>query len=241
MMLRWIVSALFLFQIYVMMVVIGLLWAPWAYFSRDGAYHCCKSYSRWVFWTARWMVGIETEVRGRPPEGEVIVAAKHQSFLDVMMIFTALPRARFVMKQAILYTPVIGLYGKRLGCVPVVRGKGGSLAKMVQEVAAEYGDLGQLTIYPQGTRVEPGAEKPYKVGTYALYSETGQTVVPVAVNVGLFWPRQGILRKPGKAVVEFLDPIEPGLDQATFMAVLEDSIETRSNALMAEGGFSPKT
>ena len=136
MMLRWIVSALFVFQIYVMMVVIGLLWAPWAYFSRDGAYHCCKSYSRWVFWTARWMVGIETEVRGRPPEGEVIVAAKHQSFLDVMMIFTALPRARFVMKQAILYTPVIGLYGKRLGCVPVVRGKGGSLAKMVQDVAA---------------------------------------------------------------------------------------------------------
>ena len=62
----------------------------------------------------------------------------------------------------------------------------------------------------------------------------GGTCVPVAANVGLFWPRHGIYRKPGTAVVEFLPPIEPGLPQDIFMERLERSIETASDRLMAE-------
>ena len=96
---------------------------------------------------------------------------------------------------------------------------------------------GQLIIYSQGTRVAPGAKLPYKVGTAVLYEKTGQTAVPVATNVGVFWPRTGIYRKPGVAVVEFMDPIEPGLSKEDFMEVLETRVEARSNALMREAGF----
>jgi 1-acyl-sn-glycerol-3-phosphate acyltransferase len=63
--------------------------------------------------------------------------------------------------------------------------------------------------------------------------------VPAATNVGVFWPRTGIMRKPGLAVVEFLEPIEPGLGKDAFMARLEDVVETRSDALMREAGFDP--
>jgi 1-acyl-sn-glycerol-3-phosphate acyltransferase len=47
------------------------------------------------------------------------------------------------------------------------------------------------------------------------------------------------MRKPGLAVVEFLEPIEPGLGKDAFMARLEDVVETRSDALMREAGFDP--
>ncbi|WP_058288930.1 lysophospholipid acyltransferase family protein [Tritonibacter multivorans] len=225
---------------YLMMPIFGLVFAPWAIFSKKGARVCCKSYSRYVFWTARLLVGIRCEVRGTVPQGEVLIAAKHQSFLDIMMIFTALPTAKFIMKREILYTPVIGQYAKLLDCVAVDRGKrGAAIQKMVEDVEAGRQDAGQLIIYSQGTRVAPGAKKEYKVGTGVLYEQLNQTCVPVATNVGVLWPRTGIGRKPGTAVVEFLDPIEPGLGRESFMETLETRVEAKSDELMREAGFEP--
>ena len=69
-------SLLFIVQMYFMMFVIGLFYLPYAVISRKGARSCCKAYSRWVFWTMGWMVGIRAEIRGEVPTGEVLVAAK---------------------------------------------------------------------------------------------------------------------------------------------------------------------
>ncbi|KPD13537.1 1-acyl-sn-glycerol-3-phosphate acyltransferase [Phaeobacter sp. 11ANDIMAR09] len=238
--LQWLRSFLFVFQIYFMMPIFGLVFAPWAIFSKRGARACCKSYSRWVFWTARLMVGIRCEVRGTPPSGEVLIAAKHQSFLDIMMIFTALPTAKFIMKKEILRTPVIGQYAKLLDCVAVDRGKrGAAIEKMVMDVQEGHQEAGQLIIYSQGTRVAPGVKADYKVGTGVLYEQLAQPCVPVATNVGVLWPRTGIMRKPGVAVVEFLDQIDAGLERKEFMELLEARVEAKSNALMREVGFDP--
>jgi len=239
--LQWIRSLLFIAQATVMMPVIGLLYAPWAMFSMNGAYGACKAYSRWCFWTAGWLIGLKCEIRGTVPEGEVLVAAKHQSFLDIMMIFTALPRAKFIMKKQILITPVIGQYAKRMNMVAVDRGKRGqAISKMLEDVAAGRIAGGQLIIYSQGTRVAPGVKAPYKVGTAALYEQMGQPCVPVATNVGHFWPRRGLFRRPGVAVCEFLDPIPPGMEKEAFMAHLEQVVEARSDALLAETDWTPK-
>lgn len=237
-MLQYIRSVLFIVQMYIAMPLFGLFFAPWAMFSRKGAYAACKGYSRYVFWTARWMVGMRCEVRGTPPEGEALIAAKHQSFLDIMMIFTALPAAKFIMKKEILMMPVIGQYARVLGCVPVDRGKrGAAIDKMIKDVEAGRAEPGQLIIYSQGTRVAPGVKAPYKVGTGVLYEQLGQPCAPVATNVGVLWPKRGLLRKPGVAVVEFLPIIEPGLSRNAFMEQLERVVEDGSDALMAEAGF----
>ena len=120
------------------------------------------------------------------------------------------------------------------------RGKrGAAVTKMVKDVSKEFSEPGQLVIYPQGTRVAPGAKKPYKVGTAVLYEGLDFPCVPVATNAGVFWPRTGVMRKPGLAIVDFLDPIEPGVGRDEFLARLEDVIETRSNELMREVGFDP--
>ncbi|WP_298914612.1 lysophospholipid acyltransferase family protein [uncultured Roseobacter sp.] len=237
-MFQYVRSVIFIIQMYISMPVVGLLFAPWAMFSRKGAYAACKTYSRYVFWTASWMVGLRCEVRGTVPQGEALIAAKHQSFLDIMMIFTALPAAKFIMKKEILMTPVIGQYARRLGCVAVDRGKrGAAIEKMVADVNAGRAEPGQLIIYSQGTRVPPGKKMPYKVGTAVLYEQLNQPCVPVATNVGVLWPKRGMLRKPGVAVVEFMPQIAPGMERNAFMKELETSVEDRSDALMVEAGF----
>ncbi|GGH35365.1 1-acyl-sn-glycerol-3-phosphate acyltransferase [Cribrihabitans marinus] len=233
--LRWLWSLIFVIVIYLWMAVLGILFTPYALVSKRGALRACKIYARTVIWLARVMLGLRGEVRGPVPTGEVMIAAKHQSFFDIILIFDAVPHAKFIMKRELLWTPFIGLYAKRLGCIPVDRGKRGkAVARMVRDVAAEFSEPGQLVIYPQGTRVAPGATKPYKVGTAILYQGLGYPCVPAATNVGLFWPRKGILRKPGLGVVEFLDPIVPGVARDEFMERIERDIEARSNALMLE-------
>jgi 1-acyl-sn-glycerol-3-phosphate acyltransferase len=235
---QWVRSLAFNVQMYVMLAVIGIGFLPWALVSRRGAMAGCHAYCDWVQWTAGWMVGLRCEVRGEVPQDEVMVAAKHQSFLDVLMIFGALPRGKFIMKRALMYAPVVGQYGLRIGCIPVDRGKRGqAIRKMLADVKAGTALPGQLIIYPQGTRIAPGVKAPFKAGTGALYKEMGQDCVPVACNVGVFWPKRGVTRKPGVAVVEFLPRIPTGLPGPEFMERLEAVIETRSDALMAEAGF----
>ena len=237
---RWLRSLIFLVQIYLMMVVMGLVFLPWAALSPKGARAACMTWADYTLWCARWMLGLRTEVRGPVPSGEVMIAAKHQSFLDILMLYRALPAAKFIMKRELLWTPVIGLYAWRLGCVPVNRGKrGAAIAKMVEDVEKGRSLPGQLIIYSQGTRVAPGVRAPYKVGTAVLYQQLGQPCVPAATNAGLFWPRKGILRKPGLAVVEFLQPIAPGMERDAFMEHLETTVEAASDRLMREAGFDP--
>jgi len=220
-------SALFALQMYVVMGVLGLVFLPAALILPDGAMRACKIYCRWVRWTARWMLGLRTEIRGPVPDGDVLVAAKHQSFLDVMLIFAALPRPRFVMKAELLRMPVFGWYARRLGCIPVEPGRKGEAMRQLLEAAD---GAGQMVIYPQGTRVPVGGSAPYRQGVAALYAHLGQACVPVATNAGRFWPL-GLRRHPGLAVVEFLPAIPPGLPPEVFLPRLEAVIEPASEQL----------
>jgi len=96
---------------------------------------------------------------------------------------------------------------------------------MMSDVKTGLQIPGQLIIYPQGTRVAPGVKKPYKVGTAVIYAQLGQPCVPVGTNVGLFWPKRGILRHPGLSNTQFMDE-------------LERAVETSSDALQREAGFT---
>ncbi len=238
---RWLLSLVFIVQMYLAMVVLAVAYLVPALVSRQGAWAGVHAYCRWVRFSARLLVGLRSEIRGPVPEGEVLIASKHQSFFDIILICSAVPRPKFIMKKELKWAPLLGWYALRIGCIPVDRGKKGrAIAEMKRAVAEGAKVPGQLIIYPQGTRVAPGATLPYKVGTGLLYAQMNRPCIPAATNVGVFWPRHGILRKPGLAVVEFLPAIAPGKSIAAFMADIEAEIEPASDRLMAEAGFVAK-
>ena len=86
-------------------------------------------------------------------------------------------------------------------------------------------------IFPQGTRVAPGTEQAYHPGVFALYRALNLPVVPIALNSGQFWARESFMKYPGVVDVHVLEPIPPGLDRKTFMARLEEVIETETGKL----------
>ena len=119
---RWLFSLVFIIQMYLAMTIIALVFAPWALFSRHGARVACKTFCRWVIFSLRILCGLKSEVRGTPPTGECLIAAKHQSFLDIILIFNAVPAGKFIMKRELMFAPFLGQYALRIGCVPCARG-----------------------------------------------------------------------------------------------------------------------
>lgn len=236
--LQYIRSVIFIILMYLWMPVVGLIGAIPTAFSREWAYKTCKFYSVSVFWLARVLCGITIETRGKIPTGTVVIASKHQSFLDVMVHFNNVERGNFVMKKELKWAPILGFYAMRLGVAAVKRGqKSKSMSEMVKGVEGQGAESSQLIIYPQGTRVDPGIVAPYKAGAAVLTQRFGRPCIPAATNIGVFWPKRGLYRKPGVAIVEYFEPLEDGLTVEEMTQQLEDVIETNSNRLMSEAGY----
>ncbi|HEY0214191.1 MAG TPA: lysophospholipid acyltransferase family protein [Paenirhodobacter sp.] len=237
--LQYIRSFIFIVVMYVGMAVIAIGLFPLALIGgRAVATAICRLFCYWVRFSAHWIAGLRTEARGVIPRGDVLIASKHQSFLDILLIYSVLPRAKFIMKHELVWTPFVGWYAWLTGCIPVNRGKRGAAIKaMLVAVRNPRFAGGQLIIFPQGTRVAPGVKAEYKIGAAALYHAMKQPCVPVATNVGVFWGRHSLMRKPGVAVIEFLPEIAPGMDLHAFMARIETEIETASDRLMDESSF----
>lgn len=228
-------SLIFQVWMYGLMVILGVLFSPLALWSRAGAYYAISIYLRLVFWGLKTFCGLTAETRGEAPTGDVLIACKHQSFLDILILVRDLPAAKFVMKRELVWAPILGFYALRIGASPVTRGKGWeSVGEMLKEVERKRDLEGQLVIYPQGTRVEPGQDAPYKPGAHIVYQTYDLPCVPAATNAGHFWPRKGVIRRPGLAVIEFLEPLPPGLTARKFVNGLKATIEPASDALSAE-------
>ena len=219
------------------MLTLGIIGLPFSIISKDWAYGFIRFYCLLCFLILRVIANIRVECRGEVPKGKVLVCSKHMSFLDILMLVYYLPRPSFVMKKEIVFLPIIGVYGLRIGCVPVVRGAGSqALNSMVKNYSDfdQKGETQQIVIYPQGTRVQPKETRKYKIGAGVLYERFGLPCHLVGTNTGKFWPKGSFKKSPGVAVIEFFSVLQPGISLNEFMGKMEADIEKCSNILMEE-------
>lgn len=167
------------------------------------------------------------------PKGPAIIAAKHQSAWETLFLSRRLNRPAFILKRELLMIPLFGWFLRKTGMIAVDRaGKAAALKQMVRDAGAAFAAGRQIIIFPEGTRVAPGAHRPYQPGIAALYGQLDVPVVPVALNSGLYWSRQAFTKKPGRILIEYLPPIPPGLGRKAFMAELEARLEPAAQRLL---------
>ncbi len=194
------------------------------------------AYTRTVQFSMRWIAGVKVRVEGkdRLPDGACIIAAKHQSWGDGIVMFSQFYDLAFVTGDHLEKFPLLGGILSKMGAI-VVDNCGGAYARarLVDEELTKAKDHNRrILIYPEGHLAPVGERYRYKKGVYHMYAAYGCPAVPVATNLGQFWPQQDWRLRPGEAVIEFLDPIEPGLEKDAFMARLETAIERRSLELI---------
>ncbi len=197
-----------------------------------------KNWGRTNLWLLRVIANVDYEIRGaeKIPAGPLIVAGKHQSAWETFALLHVFDNPLFIVKRELEWIPLFGWLMIKGRMVPVDRKRGReALALMTERARAELGRGRQLIIFPEGTRRPVGAEPRYRFGIAHLYEDMGVPCLPVALNSGLFWPRRTFLRRPGKVVVEILDPIPPGMAKEAFFEKLSGEIEAASVRLVEEG------
>ncbi|MDD9331858.1 MAG: lysophospholipid acyltransferase family protein [Wolbachia sp.] len=182
------------------------------------------------------LCGITYEVRGTEniPKQPFIVASKHQSPFEAFIFIILFKEAIFILKRELKWIPFIGLHLMALKMIFIYRSDGiSSIRNIVKLAKIRVKENKNIIIFPEGTRTAVKQNVKYQPGIAALYSTLSVPVLPIALNTGLFWPKNilSLRRNPGKAIIEILPPIYPGLSRNEFLQNLEEAIEERSTQL----------
>jgi len=224
-------------------VIFGIAGLPFLLTPRRTAMRFGRFWAQSVLFALKLIVGLDGEIRGREniPSGACLIAMKHQSMWDTLMLPPLLGDPAVVIKRELQFVPFYGWYATRAGSIFIDRkGGAGALRRLITAAKRAVAAGRPVVIFPQGTRTPPGqpaAEVPYQSGIAALYRELGVPLVPAAVNSGLYWGRRAFMKRRGRIVVEFLEPIPPGLPRREIMATLETRIEAAATALEREAAY----
>jgi 1-acyl-sn-glycerol-3-phosphate acyltransferase len=156
-----------------------------------------------------------------PASGGVIIASNHRSFLDPFVIAVMARRPMYyVAKQELFVRRWQGWILNALGAFPVERGHGDRDMIETAKAILARGDI--VLIFPEGTRVRPGALGAPKRGVGRLALETGAPVVPLAV-IGTEAVRRGWRIRPHKVRIR--------AGRALRFPVVEDASPTLAGAV----------
>jgi 1-acyl-sn-glycerol-3-phosphate acyltransferase len=212
--------------------VFALLTAPLPRMTR---YRLISGWSRLVIRLARWILRIEWRVEGREnlPSRPAVILSKHQSAWETMAFQLIFPPQVLVLKRELLWIPFFGWGLALMSPIAINRSRGMRALRTIARRGRERLAQGfWVVVFPEGTRVPPGAQREYHPGGAWLASASGAPVVPVAHNAGLLWPRNAFLKRSGTVTVRIGPPIEAAdRDPKTINDLAKTWIEEQQKAL----------
>lgn len=187
------------------------------------------------------LCGLGGRIVGREnlPSHAVIVMSKHQSAWETIMLQYLVPVQSWVVKRELLWFPFFGWGLWTLRPIALDRSKGVEASKQLLEKGVARLKAGSsIMLFPEGTRVAAGTRGKYKHGGSRLACTAGVDVIPVAVNSGEFWPRNGFLKLPGTITLSIGPAISTaGKSPAEVTAEVENWIETEMSKISGVGPY----
>jgi len=129
----------------------------------------------------RTRIVIDPEVRNL---SGCVVVGNHLSYLDPLLLVAAFPRQKTVVKGTFFAAPFLGWAMLAAGYLssgnegPMV----GRLARLVDRLPEFLAAGGNLFVFPEGTRRNPGGVGPLKRGAFALARRSKAPIAVVALS-----------------------------------------------------------
>lgn len=174
-------------------------------------YRIISIWARSMLWWLRVTCGVRYRVVGREniPQTPSIILSKHQSAWETLAFQQIFPPQVWVLKRELLWVPFFGWGLAMTSPIAINRSAGReALKQMVAQGKDRMKQGFWVVIFPEGTRMAPGAKGKYHIGGAWLATHTSTTVVPVAHNAGEFWPKNSFIKKPGTITVSIGKPIQ---------------------------------
>jgi 1-acyl-sn-glycerol-3-phosphate acyltransferase len=193
-----------------------------------------RVYAASVLTVLRWCCALDYRIEGAPlPPGSHVAFWKHSSSWETIAMMVVLPRQVWVLKRELLWIPVVGLGIRQMHAIAIDR-KGGhtAVAQVIEQGKERLAEGNWVMIFPEGTRMPAGETRRYGVSGTLLAAEADRCIVPVAHNAGSFWPRRGLLKKPGTVRVVIGSPVAvKGRDVREVNEQIQTWIEARVREL----------
>ncbi len=192
-------------------------------------YRIISTWSVAIVWLARIICGVRWKVTGmeRLPAVPSIILSKHQSAWETLAFQAIFPPQVWVLKRSLLWVPFVGWGIGMLSPIAIDRSQRiRALKQTLEQGRARLAQGFWVVVFPEGSRVDPGTRGTWQIGGPWLAAHAGAPVVPVAVNSGELWPRNGFIKHPGTIEVMILDPIDPaGMKAEALSRLVEQRIE----------------
>lgn len=227
---QWLGSLVFTTYLFLSVPVYAALAFAAVLLPGVAAFSAARAWARSVVSALDWLCGLDCHVEGLEhlDRENCVVLLKHSSAWETITQFIIFPaRQTWVMKRELLWVPILGWALMLFKPIAINRSGGRRAVEQVleqgqQRLAAGY----WVMIFPEGTRVPIGQKRRYGISGALLASTSGRPVIPVAHDAGRYWPRRGLLKRPGTIRFVIGPPIETaGKDARDLNAEVEAWIE----------------
>ena len=194
------------------------------------------SWSYGTIFALRVICNIRIEDQGAHnlPRYPYIIACKHQSVLETAFFQQYLKFPVYIIKKELLKVPFYGWFLKHMGMIPIDREGGiSALKQMLRDCEANLKQNRSIVIFPEGTRVKPLESVEYHSGILAIKKKFPKIpIIPIAVNSGVFWPKNSWLKYQGTMIFRILPKLDEKLDNKSALYELKKTIDENSDALL---------
>jgi 1-acyl-sn-glycerol-3-phosphate acyltransferase len=169
-----------------------------------------RVWARVLLYVLRWTCRLNYRVEGLEnlPADNHIALWKHSSSWETIAMAVVFPRQVWVLKRELQWIPVVGWGIRQLHAIAIDRRSGHSaVSQVVAQGKQRLAEGDWIMVFPEGTRMAAGETRRYGVSGALLAAEADKLIVPVAHNAGYYWPRRGLLKKPGTIRVVIGRPI----------------------------------
>jgi 1-acyl-sn-glycerol-3-phosphate acyltransferase len=128
------------------------------------------------------LLGLQRTVSGSFHAGPVLLVANHVSWLDILAIHAACPRARFVSKADVRRWPLLGWLVGSVGTLFIERERKRDALRVVHQVAGALAQRDTVAVFPEGTTSDGRGLLPFHGNLLQAAIAGGHPVQPVVLR-----------------------------------------------------------
>ena len=176
----------------------------------------------WLILCLKFLLNTKIKVIGKEniiQDENYFIACAHQSIFETFFLQTIFKSPIFILKKELLKIPIFGWHLKKINSISIERNK------TTKENLGFYDNIlniiqhtkRPLIIFPQGTRTPSEIKIPFKKGVGRIYEQLNLKCLPIALNSGNTWPKNGKLNPNKEIIISILQPLMPGIGEKKFL------------------------
>ncbi len=224
----------FLFVFYFGLIFLLILFTPTLLLTRNLVILGGKIAGYWTGFCLKLIMSTKIEIKGSDnliTNKKYFVVSSHQSIFETFFLQTIFDNSVFILKKELTKIPLFGWYLKKMGCISINRNRISkdnlNFSEQVKKILQD--DRRTLIIFPQGTRKSFDDRSRFKKGFSRIYNDLKISCLPVAINSGKVWPRNGRLKPNQTITISILNLFSNGLEKNELASKVEKSIYDELN------------